>query len=81
VAVRQANDDEGDRADRASDAFRIGVDTEGCDHIFSRIRMSVTVRDDDTVVHTHSLADCHLSHWLTYIDETRGWDTTRGDDW
>jgi hypothetical protein len=75
------HDDDGDRADLASDAFRIGIDTEGCDHIFSRIRASVTVLDDGAVVRTQSLADCRLSDWLSYIDETRGWDSTRVDDW
>jgi hypothetical protein len=74
-------DDDGERADLASDAFRIGIDTEGCEHIFSRIRATVTVLDDGAVGRTHSLADCRLSDWLTYIDETRGWDTTRVDDW
>jgi hypothetical protein len=81
--VRPADDraDDGDRADLASDAFRIGIDTEGCDHIFSRIRATVTVLDDDEAVRTHSLADCRLSDWLTYISETRGWDSTRVGDW
>ena len=73
--------DDGNRADLASDAFQIGIDTDGQAHIFSRIRATVTVRDDDTVVRTQSLADCRLSDWLTYIDETRGWDTTRVDGW
>jgi hypothetical protein len=81
--VRSDDDtaDDGKRADLASDAFRIGIDTDGKAHIFSRIRTTVTVLDDDTVVRTHSLADCRLSDWLTYIDETRGWDSTRVGDW
>jgi hypothetical protein len=74
-------DDDGDRADLASDAFRIGIDTEGCDHIFSRIRMTVTVLNDGTVVRTQSLADCSLSDWMAYIDDNRGWESTRVDDW
>jgi hypothetical protein len=39
-------DDDGDRADLASDAFRIGIGTDGQDHIFSRIRATVTVLDE-----------------------------------
>jgi hypothetical protein len=54
-------DDDGDRADFASDAFRIGIDTDGQAPIFSRIRAIVTVLDGDDVVRTHSLADCRLS--------------------
>jgi hypothetical protein len=73
--------DDGDRADLASDAFRIGIDTDGQAHIFSRIRATVTVLDGDEVVRSQSLTDCRLSDWLTYIDETRGWDSTRVDDW
>jgi hypothetical protein len=81
--VRPADDtaDDGDRADLAADAFRIGIDTEGCDHIFSRIRATVTVLNEGTRVRTHSLADCRLSDWLTYISETRGWNSTRVEDW
>jgi hypothetical protein len=73
--------DDGERADLASDAFRIGIDTEDCDHIFSRIRATVTVLDEGEHVRTQSVADCQLSHWLAYIDETRGWHTTRVEDW
>jgi hypothetical protein len=73
--------DDGDRADLASDAFRIGIDADGQDHIFSRIRATVTVLDEGEHVQTQSLTDCRLSDWLTYIDETRGWDSTRVGDW
>jgi hypothetical protein len=73
--------DDGERADLASDAFRIGTDTDGQKHIFSRIRATVTILDDGEHVRTQSLADYRLSDWLTYIDETRGWDSTRVDDW
>ena len=74
-------DDNGDRADLASDAFRIGIDTDGQAHIFSRIRATVTVFNESEHVRTQSLADCRLSDWLTHIAETRGWDTTRVDGW
>jgi hypothetical protein len=74
-------DDDGDCADFASDAFRIGIDTDGQAHIFSRIRTTVTVLDGDEVVRIQSLTDCLLSDWLTYIDETCSWDTTRVDGW
>jgi hypothetical protein len=73
--------DDGDRADLASDAFRIGIDTEGCEHIFSRIRATVTVHDKGEHIRTQSLADCRLSDWLTYLDERRGWDSIRATDW
>jgi hypothetical protein len=81
--VRPADDtaDDGDRADLAADTFRIGIDADGQDHIFSRIRATVTIRDDDTVVRTHLVADCRLSDWLTHIEETRGWNSTRVEDW
>lgn len=80
--VRPADDtdDDGDQAGLAAAAFRIGIDNDGQAHIFSRIRATVTVFDDGAAVRTQSLADCRLSDWLTSIDETRGWDTTRVED-
>jgi hypothetical protein len=81
VRPNEDTDDDGERADLASDAFRIGIDTDGYEHIFSRIRATVSVLDEGAPVQTRSLADCRLSDWLTYIEETRGWDSIRATDW
>jgi hypothetical protein len=58
-------DNDGEHANLASDAFRIGIDADGRTHIFSWIRATVTVLDESEHVRTHSLADFRLSDWLT----------------
>jgi hypothetical protein len=41
----------------------------------------VTILNEGKPVRTQSLADCSLSEWLTAINDTRGWEGTRVDDW
>jgi hypothetical protein len=62
------------RADAASDAFVVGVDTEGREHVFSRIRNAVTVRDaDGEHEHTQSLGERSLADWMAFIEQEFGW--------
>jgi hypothetical protein len=62
-----------ERADAASDAFVVGVDTEGREHVFSRIRNAVTVLDaDGTHEHTQSLSDRSLKSWMAFIEQEHG---------
>ena len=63
-----------DRADEASDSFKDGIDTQGRDHYYSRIRTSVTVLDGDDHEHTESFDGRPLSDWTAFIEqELGGW--------
>jgi hypothetical protein len=63
-----------ERADAASDAFVVGVDTEDREHVYSRIRNAVTVLDaDGTHEHTQSLGERSLSAWMASIEQEFGW--------
>jgi hypothetical protein len=63
------------RADKASDSFKVGVDTQGRDHYYSRIRGCVTVLVDDEHEHTESLDGRPLSDWMAFIEqELGGWE-------
>ncbi|MFC6965154.1 hypothetical protein ACFQL7_27800 [Halocatena marina] len=76
VVKADASTDDDQRADQASDAFMIGIDTDGREHYFSRIRDCVTVIDggDDQ---TQSLDDRPLKDWMAFVEqELGGWDET-----
>ena len=60
------------RADHASDAFTLGVDQQGREYIYSRIRDCVTRRDGDDH-ETQSLNGRPLSEWMAFVDEKWGW--------
>ena len=61
------------RADAASDAFVVGVDTEGREHVFSRIDNAVTVLDaDGEHEYTQSLGERSLSTWMAVIEQEHG---------
>ena len=63
-----------ERADTASDAFLVGVDSEGREHYFSRIRGCVTVLNDGEHEHTEPLDNGALSEWMRFIEaELGGW--------
>jgi hypothetical protein len=65
-----------DRADKASDAFMVGVDQHGREHYHSRIRDRMTVLNDGEHAHTEPLDGRPLKHWMAFIDsdEQCGWD-------
>lgn len=66
--------DDQERADHASDTFMVGVDTEGREHYFSRIRNAVTVLDADGAhEHTQSLGERSLRSWMAFIEQEWGW--------
>lgn len=60
------------RADRASDAFVIGVDADGRDHYYPRIRGTVTVLEGDEHV-TQSLDGEDLNEWKAFVEDRCGW--------
>jgi hypothetical protein len=66
-----------DRADKASDAFMVGVDQHGREHYHSRIRDRMTVLNDGEHVHTEPLNGRPLSDWMAFIesDDQCGWRT------
>jgi hypothetical protein len=65
------------RADTASDAFMIGVDQQGREHYYSRIRNCMTVLNDGEHVQTEALTDGTLADWMAFIDEKIcGWSET-----
>ncbi|WP_248910511.1 hypothetical protein [Halocatena marina] len=71
-----ASTDDDQRADHASDAFMIGIDTDGREHDFSRIRDCVTVIDDGAE-QTQALNDRPLKDWMAFVEqELGGWDET-----
>jgi hypothetical protein len=71
----KAEESTANRADEASDSFKIGIDTQGRAHYYSRIRGCVTVLDGDTHEHTESLDGRPLSDWMAFIEqELGGWE-------
>ncbi|WP_248910503.1 hypothetical protein [Halocatena marina] len=77
VVKADASTDDDQRADQASDAFMIGVDTNGREHYCSRIRDCVTVIDDDGAEQTQALNDRPLKNWMAFVEqELGGWDET-----
>jgi hypothetical protein len=64
-----------ERADTASDAFVVGVDQNGQEHVFSCIRDRVTVRDGDEH-DTQRLDGRPLSEWMSFIEQECGWRET-----
>jgi hypothetical protein len=64
------------RADHASDAFVVGIDQQGREHYFSRIRDCMTILSDGEHVQTQPLNGRPLKHWMAFInsDEQCGWD-------
>ena len=62
------------RADTASNAFKIGIDAQGREHYFSRIRHRITVVDDGDHEHTEPLDNRPLSEWMHFVEaEFDGW--------
>lgn len=62
------------RADRASDAFIVGVDAQGREHYHSLHRDSITVCNEGEHEHTQPLNDRPLSDWMAFIEqEFGGW--------
>jgi hypothetical protein len=73
VVKAEESSENQERADAASDAFVVGVDTEGREHVFSRIRNAVTVLDaDGTHEHTQPLSDRSLKSWMAFIEQEHG---------
>jgi hypothetical protein len=73
TAVKAAeSSDNQQRADNASDAFMIGVDTEGREHYHSRIRDRMSVLDDGEHVRTVTLDGRPLSNWMAFIEQEHG---------
>lgn len=76
VDKADASTDDHQRADRASDAFMVGIDTDGREHYYSRIRDCMTVRDGDEH-QTQPLDGRPLKDWLAFVDqELCGWSET-----
>jgi hypothetical protein len=67
--------DNQERADTASDAFVVGIDQNGQEHVFSRIRDRVTVRDGDEH-DTQRLDGRPLSEWMAFTEQECGWRDT-----
>jgi hypothetical protein len=64
-----------DRADKVSDSFKVGIDTQGRAHYYSRIRGTITVLDGDAHEHTETLDGRPLSEWMAFIEqELGGWE-------
>jgi hypothetical protein len=60
------------RADTASDAFTLGVDQQGREYVYSRLRDCVTRLDGDDH-ETQSLNGRPLSEWMAFVDDKWGW--------
>jgi hypothetical protein len=66
-----------DRADKASDAFLVGVDQKSREHYYSRIRNCMTVLNDGEHIQTEALNDGTIADWMAFIDEKLcGWSET-----
>jgi len=63
--------------DLPSDALRLGVDSEGATHHYSRIAGTVAVVEVDGGVHRTDLEDRPLEMWIDYVADERGWETLR----
>ena len=63
--------------DLPSDALRLGVDSEGATHHYSRIAGTVTVVEVDGGVHRTDLEDRPLEMWIDFVADERGWETLR----
>lgn len=56
------------RADRAFDAFMVGIDDDGREHYYSRIRDCVTVCEDGQY-RTQSLNGRPLKDWMAFVEQ------------
>jgi hypothetical protein len=63
--------------DLPSDALRLGVDSEGATHHYSRIAGTVAVVETDGGVHRTDLEEQLLETWIDYVADERGWETLR----
>ena len=61
--------------DLPSDALRLGVDSEGATHHYSRIAGTVAVVEMDGDVHRIDLEERPLETWIDYVADERGWET------
>lgn len=75
VVKADASIDDHQRADQASDAFMVGIDDEGREHWYSRIRGTMTVLDDGED-ETQSLNGRRLNDWMAFVEQDWGWDET-----
>jgi hypothetical protein len=75
VKPEESSGNDQQRADHASDAFTLGVDQQGREYVFSRIRDCVTRRDGDKR-ETQSLNGRPLPEWMAFVDENWGWKET-----
>lgn len=61
--------------DLPSDALRLGVDSEGATHYYSRIAGTVAVIETDGGVHRTELEERPLETWIDFVADERGWET------
>jgi len=66
--------------DLPSDALRLGVDSEGATHHYSRIAGTVAIVETDGNVHRTDLEERPLETWIDYVADERGWKTLRYAD-
>lgn len=72
VKAEESSGNDEQRADTASDAFTLGVDQQGREYVFSRIRDCVT-RLDNGEHETQALNGRPLSKWMAFVDQKWGW--------
>ena len=66
--------------DLPSDALRLGVDSEGATHHYSRIAGTVAVIETDGGVHRTELEERPLETWIDFVADERGWETLQYAD-
>ncbi len=61
---------------RAIETCYLGIDGEGCEHVYHVAANQVVVNDGREIDHRQPLAGRPLGDWMEHVEEARGWDAT-----
>jgi hypothetical protein len=63
----------------------LGVDADGCWHTYRTDTETILVTDETGIRHVERLGGRHVSDWVAFVEDRRGWqdhpDATPGRGW
>lgn len=74
--TREESTDDGGLVGRSIETCLVGIDAEGCQHVWHVDANQVVVSDGRRLEYRQHLGDRPLGDWIDHVVEARGWKRT-----
>ena len=74
--TQEKNSDDGGHLGRAIRTCLVGIDGDGCEHVFHVDANQVVVSDGRRIDYRQPLDERPLGDWMEHVKEARGWQRT-----